>query len=259
MSTIKEKLFFNYDGIWSKDFGLLHCTLDSGMFEEALTASRSPVETRVKGKDKSHFSGFEYSPLAFDMTIAFEHGFTDDKLQKVIHWLIKDYYKPLFFEGKEDKLYYCMVTDQPQIVHTGTGEGYITLTMHCNSPFIYSPVIVSAMVDLSTSGVGTIEIFNEGTGYLFPEISIEKVGNGNVLIRNVNNGGEEFRINGLTNGEDLYINTEKEIIRTDLENLGVYRYNNTVGEFTRLSEGKNLIQIEGTCRIQFRYQMKYRF
>ena len=56
---MKEKLFFNYDGRWSSEFGLLHINTDSGMFEETLTASRSIIETKVKGSDKPHFGGFD--------------------------------------------------------------------------------------------------------------------------------------------------------------------------------------------------------
>lgn len=259
MPTIKEKLFFNYDGIWSSTFGLLHISTDGGMFEEGLTSARSIIETKVKGKDKPHFGGFDYSPLEFEMAVAFEHGFDDQKVNEVISWLIQDYYKPLYFEGKESKIYYCMAVDEPRIIHTGEGKGYITLNMRCNSPFIYSPVILSERLDLSVSGVGEINLYNEGYGFLYPEISILKVGDGDILIRNINNGGEEFRLTGLSNGEDIYINTEKEIIETDLEQFGVYRYNNASGEFTRLSSGQNRLEIEGTCEIQLRYQFKYRF
>lgn len=259
MSTIKEKLFFNFDGTWSNQFGLLHASTESGLFDEALSASRSIIETKVKGRDKPHFGGLEYEPLEFDMVIVFEHGFDDDKLNQVIAWLIQDYYKPLYFEGKEHKIYYCMAVGEPRIIHTGYGGGYITLSMRCNSPFIYSPVILSQFLDLSTTGVGELTIFNDGVGFLYPEISIVKSGNGDVTIRNVNNRGEEFRITGLLNGEDLYINAEKEIIESDLEQFGTYRYNNASGEFPRLTQGQNRIEIEGNCQIQFRYQIKYRF
>lgn len=256
--TRKDKLFFNFDGKWSSEFGLLHVNTDSGLFEETLVASRSIIETPIKGKDRPLFNEIENSPLEFELSIAFENGFTDEQLEEVVYWMVQDYYKPLYFEEREGRVYYCIVVDEPKITHTGTGQGYITLQMRCNSPFAYSPIILSQFYNFSTTNGGTIEIFNDGYGWMFPEISIEKIGAGKIVIRNVSNGGEEFEIGGLVNGEDIYINTEKGIIETDMSSLGIYRYDTAIGEFTRLSRGKNVLQIVGNCRIQFRYQMKYR-
>lgn len=258
MPTIKEKIYFNYDGIWSSDFDLLHVTTDNGLFEETLTASRNIIETKVKGRDKPHFAGFEDSPLEFDLMLAFENGFDRTSLDNVLSWLYQDYYKPLYFEDMEDRIYYCTPVGDSTIVHTGFGEGYIKISMRCNSPFVYSPVIVSQFYNFENSVNGTVSIFNDGVGKLYPEISIQKVGAGSILIHNINNGGEEFAIANLTDGEDIYINTEKEIIETDLSSLGVYRYNDQTGKFTVLSEGQNILEIVGRCRIQFRYQFKYR-
>jgi phage-related protein len=152
-----------------------------------------------------------------------------------------------------------MVVNDPRIVHTGLGGGYITLNMRCNSPFIYSPVFMSDTVEIAPLGVGEQNIFHDGYGDLYPEISITKIGSGNILIRNVSNGGGEFELRNLDDGEQIYINTEKEIIKSDSESIGVYRYNNAFGEFPFLTYGHNLLEIEGGCQIQFRYQFKYRF
>lgn len=257
MPTIKEKLYFNYDGMWSDSFGLINVSLDGGMFDETLIASRELSEIKIRGNSNPLFQGLESSPLEFEMTIAFEDGFDDNKLNDVIRWLFTDYYKPLYFAGQEDKIFYCIAVDESRIVHNGLNQGYFVLKMRCNSPFVYSPVMISEYYDLSDGQKTIIELFNDGYGDLYPEISIEKIDVGNISIKNLFNDGEMLQINNLSNLEKIYINCKKEIVESDI--IGVYRYNETSGIFPRLSYGRNLLEIEGKCRIQFRYQYKYRF
>jgi phage-related protein len=259
MPTIKEKLHFNYDGMWSSEFDLLHINTDSGLYDESLTASRDILETKVKGKDKPHFVGFDNNPLQFDMQVGFETQFNDTTVRKVINWLVQDYYKPLYFEGSEGRIFYCMAVGEPRIVHNGMGGGYITITMRCDSPFVYSPVILSQVYNVPATGALSIEFFNEGYGILYPEFSIKKIGAGAVTFNNITDSNKIFSISDLGDNEDIYINTEKEIIDTDLSKLGVYRYDNLSGDFPLFTEGRNVIEVSGECELQIRYQFKYRF
>lgn len=255
MPTIREKLNFNFDGMWSDVYKLIHVSLDSSMFEETLIASREIVETKVRGNSKPLLNRVEESPLEFEMTIAFQEGFTDDLIDGVIRWLFVTSYKPLYFEGKENKIYYCMPTGDSQIVHTGLNEGYFTLKMRCDSSNIYSQTIITNMETVSTTK--TITVTNDGHFDLYPEISITKIGNGTVTMEFIDDGRNIFEVRDLTNGEDIYINCEKEIIETDI--IGVYRYDKIVGHFPRLVYGSNRIKITGDCKFQLRYTNKYRF
>lgn len=255
MPTIKDSLHFNYNGIWSDTYGLIHVVLDNGMFEETFVAPRKINETKVRGNSKPLFHSIEDDPLEFDMVIAFEDGFDAVKIDAIIRWLFVDYYKPLYFEGKEDKIYYCMPVNDSKIVHTGLSKGYFTLKMRCDSSNVYSPYITTNME--TVVGIKTITIENEGHFDIYPEISILKNGNGTVTIQSLDDGGKIFQVSNLNNNEDIYINCEKETIETNL--IGVYRYDNIVGDFPRLIYGTNRFQITGDCNIQFRYRNKYRF
>jgi len=258
MSTIKDSLYFNYNGISSRDFGLIHISTDSGMYEETLVGSRELRETKVAGNDKPYFKGFDSSPREFDMKIAFEEDFTDESLNEVVLWLFQDNYKPLFFEGKEDKLFYCIAVSDSNIVHNGMKQGYITISMRCDSPYVYSNIYTSTEYDLSTNTVAfPITIENKGHFNMFPEISIRKIGVGNITITNVSNSGEIFEIRDLADSEEVYINSEKETIETDI--IGVYRYDKVIGNYLELPYGVNIINVIGKCIIQFRYQYKYKF
>lgn len=258
MPTIKDKINFNFDGVWSEEYGLIHVVTDNGMYEETFIASREIVETKVKGKSKPMLHGIEDSQLTFDMTIAFEKAYTDEDIDEIIRWLFVDYYRPLYFEGSENRVFMAMPVDNSQIVHNGLNEGYITLTMRCDSSNVYSPYITTNME--TVTGTKTITIVSDSHFEIYPEISIKKNGNGVITIESLDDGDSIFEIRNLTNLEDLYINCEKEIIQTDA--VGIYRYNDQIGEFPRIvfgNNGTNRFKITGNCTIQFRYKNKYRF
>lgn len=258
MPTIKNSLYFNYDGISSKEFNLIQISTSNGMYEEIFIGSRDIRETKVTGNDIPFFHGLDNSSLEFEMQIAFDGFYDDVKINNIILWLFQDRYKPLYFEDNPDKIFYCMPISDSSIFHNGLKEGYLTIKMRCNSPYIYSPVYLTDLYDLSSNTVKySIEISNNSHFNLFPEIFIEKVGVGNITLTNVFNGGDILDILNLADAENIYINCKKEIIETDI--IGVYRYDNVVGDFIELPIGNNIIQVEGKCKIQFRYQYQYKF
>lgn len=258
MPTIKDKLYFNYDGIWSSDFNLMHVVLNNDMFEEQFVASREIIETKVRGNSKPMLQGIDTSPLEFEMVVAFEKAYTDENIDAIVRWLFKDYYRPIYFQGKEDKVYMAMPVDDASIVHNGLNEGYFTITMRCDSSNVYSPTVLTDME--TVTGTNTISLQMDGHFDIYPEISIKKIGAGTVTIESLDDDGSIFEVRDLTDQEDIYINSEKEIIETDI--IGVYRYNKIIGEFPRLvygNNGLNRFKITGDCEIQFRYKNKYLF
>lgn len=257
MPTIKEKIRFNYDGKWSDEFGLMHVVLDSGMFEETFVASRDIVETENPRTNKPFFNKIKEAPLEFDMVLAFENGYDDSIIDKVVRWLFGNYYKPLYFDGADNKVFYCTPISDSSIVHTGFNKGYFTIKMRCDSSNIYKPVSLTDEYDLSDIDSKIIDIYNEGHYTIYPEISIDKIGDGKITIISKTDGDNIFEILDLADGESLYINCEKEMIETDV--VGLYRYNNVLGEYPRLTYGRNTFEIQGNCKIQFRYQVKFKF
>lgn len=102
MSTIKDKLSFTYNDKSSKDFGVTQVSLDNGMFEESLVASRSIREEKLVNSKRSLYSGLEKENLSFPLTLAFDKGFNEKKTQDVTDWLFgKEYYSKMMFENDE--------------------------------------------------------------------------------------------------------------------------------------------------------------
>lgn len=254
----RDSLYFNYDGKSCRDFGLMLVNLDNAMLEEQLTAPRNLIETRSRGNDDSFLHYVEEEPIEFDMVLAFVDQITDENMDAIIRWLFQDTYKPLYFENSPNKLFYCMAVGEPIITHNGLRQGYITVHMKCNSSKIKSPLQYTPLYDLTNNaGNYKITINNQGHVPIFPEISIDKVGGIGTIT--ITKDGKIFEIRDLANGEKIYVNTEKEIIISDIP--GVYRYDKIVGDFynMRMNVGVNEYFIDGKCKIQFRFRFKYRF
>lgn len=192
--SIRESLYFIFDNQLSTSFGIVSVSVSTGMSEEPFLASRTINETRVRGNNKPYFTSVTQDPLTFTLTFAFQNGFDSNQLRAVSRWLSVEYYKPLQFSDNLDRVYYAMLSGDSVLTHVA-GQGYVTLTMRCDSPYSYSPAFLSPIYNLSSNPTeGTnIKITNLGDVSVYPEIYIDKVGNGEVEIINNSNGGISFK------------------------------------------------------------------
>lgn len=251
MPTIKDELYLNFDGVNSKDFGLIAVELGSGLYEETLVTSRTINETKPNERLRSIFHGVTEENRAFSLNLAFEDSFDEDKINEIINWLFKDYYRPLYFEGQEDRIMYAMISGETNIIHNGLEQGYFTVTVQTNSPYRFS-----RMKEGSSNG-NKMTLINNGHKVVHPEFSIKKIGDGDLRIEVE---GRHVLIINLVNGEELYIDTLRDKIVTDIK--GEYRYDNiTMGELSDLylDVGEKVYNITGEAEIAYRYREAYKF
>lgn len=252
MVTIKDKLFFNYDGVSSEDFGLTVVNMESGMYEEVLTTDRTIEETKPSGRDTSIFHKISKKNRSFSLSLAFDKGFNEERLLMITDWLVSDYYKPLYFESIRNRVVFAMVTGEIKIVHNGFNEGYLLVDMKTNSPYVYSNEIIGY-----GEGGSIMMMSNMGHKKTYPSFKIEKIGDGDLKIRV---DDYNILISNLVNGEILKIDSLREIIETDL--VGKYRYNNiTIGELSDLAleRGSHEYEIIGGAKIEYRYREIFKF
>ncbi|TVX97969.1 distal tail protein Dit [Cohnella terricola] len=146
--TIKDSIYFIYDGIESKRYGIANVNLDSGMQEEYFAASRRINEEQIRGRSKPYFQGIEKEPLKFSVSFAFEEAWDEATIREVKRWLTEpDYYKPLIFSNDPEKVYYAICVDDPQLVHNCLQQGYMKLNFRCNDAYAYSPLSLSKVYD----------------------------------------------------------------------------------------------------------------
>ncbi|MDK8179412.1 phage tail domain-containing protein [Paenibacillus sp. UMB4589-SE434] len=93
---------------------------------------------------------------------------------------------------------------------------------------------------------------NKGDLACRPEVWITKQSNGNLTLLNMNNGNKPFSFQNLIDQEHLYVHNEREEIQTSLPNT--YRYTNFNNEYLVLPAGRNVLRVQGSAKLQFRYQ-----
>ncbi|MDP4268366.1 MAG: phage tail family protein [Bacteroidota bacterium] len=249
---IKESLYFQYDGVNSSDFNIVNVTVDGNMYNEPFLANRTIKEFTVIGRDKPYFSRVVRDPLSFSINFAFEDIWDDELISNIKQWLNVNYYKPLRFSEDEDKIYYAMCVDSPSITHNGLKEGYVTLNFRCDSPYAYSPEIMTNWYDTSIQNNLTLD--NLGDVEIYPQLYITKVGDGDLAINNTSSGSS-MQFTNLLDQEELYITCEKTYIETSIPNF--YRYDSFNEDWLKLVYGQNNIQIIGNCKVKFQYEYKY--
>lgn len=101
----------------------------------------------------------------------------------------------------------------------------------------------------------TITIGNKGHFSTYPEIWIEKVADGDIVIYNKTNNNEKFEFKNIDLGEKVYIDCEKEIINSDKEKT--YRYDDFNDNYLEIIYGENILVVTDNVKIRFR--MEYVF
>lgn len=147
---MKEGLYFTYDGTRSDHMGLMNCKVnDTGLFNEPFLSEREILEYEVRGNDTPYFQGVKRRPLLFTVQFVFEDTYNEEKIRRVAKWLSPSFYKPFYTSDNPSRIFYCMPIEEPRLIHNGLKQGYLELTMRCDSPFTYSPTYMSEWLDFT--------------------------------------------------------------------------------------------------------------
>ncbi|PLR72328.1 phage tail domain-containing protein [Bacillus sp. UMB0728] len=246
---------FVYDGISSEEMEVRQVNSSAGLYEETFMASKKINEERIRGRDTSFLYSVDYDPLSFPLELYFDEGMSDEKSYKVARWLNKQYYTPFYTLTNPERIFYCMPVDDISVIHNGIKQGYLKLTMRCNSPYTYSPYMTYEYDLSNNTSTGTeIKLENKGEE-TYPEIWITTKEIGDFSIVNKSDSGREMRFSNLQNGESLYIDSDNEEIESDLPLA--YRYDNHNGVFFNLQYGVNRLQVYGKIQMKIRYRYKF--
>ncbi|MCV3200031.1 phage tail domain-containing protein [Bacillus velezensis] len=251
---IRESLYFLFNNEKSSDYGVTNVNTDSGLVEEPFLGSRTVNETYVKGRPEPYTEGVKQEPKQFPLNFYLGDHFDEKNVRAIKRWLSVDDYKPFAFSQNLDIVYYAMPVDTADLVHNAARNGYVRLTMKCNSPYAYSRNAITHTFDIS-SGTEIVELHNKGDVNIFPSLEILKIGDGDIKIENLSDFSEPFLFSNLKDKELLKINGEKEIIESNL--YGNERYDDFNDQYLRLGFGRNRLKVTGNCKLRFSFRYKY--
>lgn len=252
--TIRDSIYFKYRGEYSKHYGILNVQIGgmaTDMYNEPFLPNRELNEVMVRGRVKPYHQDIQKEPLEFSLSFAFDNRFSERLIRRTARWLSPDYYQELIFSNNPSRIFYAMPVQQSEFIHNGLKQGYLNLTFRCNSAYSYGNVYVSHVYESDTNGK-YINFKNNGDLNIYPEIVLEKVGSGDISIKNLSDGGKEMIFEDLEDEEVVYIDNEEEEIKTNIENK--YRFDNHNDVFLKMLKGINKIKMQGEFKLKFRWQ-----
>lgn len=133
-----ESIHFMYDNISSKDMGIQIAWSRGGLFEENFLPRRRIMEKKIANNEKPYFQRVEHEPLSFNLSFYLEKWLDAPDIRKMARWLFQPYYKPLIFDNNPNRVLYALVEGDSTLLHNGLKQGYVELSIRCDSPYTYS-------------------------------------------------------------------------------------------------------------------------
>lgn len=250
--TIRESLYFTYAGQNSYDKGLINVNVIGGLFDEPVHGARNALEDRdISGK--RYLRKMDEDNLEFTVAFYFQDGFDRDKIRDTTRWLLQETYQPLVFSEYPDRIFYAVATGSYQLVHNGIKQGYLELAFRCNAPHAYSPIYRSPTFDLSDNDSTVVEFDNKGDKDVQPIIYIEKVGQGDIQLKNLSDSGRVMEIVSLVDNEVIKLDCANAELET---NMDINRHNDFNFNWLNLVYGVNRVEVTGACRLYYICQFK---
>ncbi len=249
-----NSLNFYYNGRHSSEIGVSLVSLNGGMHQTNYLPNKKIFSEKIAGNNTPYVFGSDYDPLEFKLVLACIDGeqWTDSKRREVARWLDTSTFEEFYTEDEPDKYYYFHYQGLVELTRNGVDEGYIEVTMLNDSPYARSPVQEKRYELTNITSPTIIEFENIGDEVIYPEMWIYNMYDGNFQIRNLSNGGKDFKFINIANAETIYVDNEHHHIETDI--TLTYRYDNFNNNYLELVRGINRLEVTGACSLLFRYQ-----
>ncbi len=251
-----ESMYFIFDGIKSSDMNLYNVRVGHSGFVEVPFIGRANIrETTSHKKIIPRLHSVKREPISFTL----QFMLMDDNLQpkewtpedryKIGKWLIHDTYKEFQTSDDLGKYYYVIIEDAEKL-YLASGKGYLEVTCRTNSPYAWSPIYILPF-DLSDNDATTTIVLENKSNveqYHYPKIEIESLASETTVeLKNLSNGGETTKFEGLSKNEVISVDNENRIIKSDLFGTNPFeKFNKT---WLELVQGNNEIEVTGKCKL----------
>lgn len=266
--------YFNYDGVYSKEFGALF--LDVSKNDPLPFGIKREVSfSQFPGRLNFYSEGTEYEPLTFSQAIWFSGTLTEKMRYDLCEWLFRDGFHALICEEQPDIVYHCTITGDPTLVTNFDGWGYIEVEITCDAPFGWTKPYAD-LYDFREGGVNTFGVRNDSPlpfflwecnlyipnedDYINPPSPPVTESDLVYHIRNMRNTaeGDGFILSSalypkrpLKKGETLTVDFTANEITSDKSD---FRLNNCNQKWISLEYGENTLEIIGPCLLTVRTQ-----
>lgn len=249
---------FIFNGVKSSDMDQYIVRMDSGGVQSPFFGGQDIEEEYVGSRITPYHFGTTKRPIEFTVQISpLDKEWTPQRKSEIGRWLIHDTYKEFQTADDMGKYYYAIVIEAPNF-ELYSNKGFIPITFRTSSPYAWSPVYVDSF-DISMMSGNVIELSNLSNinvNYK-PTIEIEfsgKEGELSATLRNLSNGGKEFKLTKRYKSEVVSIDNENEEMVSNRQLSNPFSGFN--GDWFELVYGINRIEVLGDVK---RVRTKMRF
>lgn len=241
---------FYFNGESNLDYGV-YLIRDSNSINMPYIPNKTIQEDFPTSSIRPFFYSSKYQQYSIKLKFStLTNDLTDTKLKEIAGWLFQSTYKEFYNTDNTEKIYYLIATGEVPCFKNVVNEGFFEVTFKSFYPYALTS---QATPIYAISGSDTIAITNDCNIYTYyrPEMEITVGATSSITLVNTSDSNRTTTLTGLTNGEVLYVDNEKQRIISDTQ---TYPLNNFNKIWLRLIQGSNSITVTGSCSITFRTQ-----
>lgn len=259
---------FIFDGISSKEYGLLICSFDGDT--SGIATGGNKIEFNTFKAPNSNRWAKTVAAYNEQLTFSFqicknpcndghEEPFTEREIAFIMRWLVRKDYKYLTFiqEGYEDIHYNCQINVERYLV---SGQCYgFELTVLCDAPFGWSDIKTTTISSSTSKSVNIYDASDE-IGILYPSVDLfvhRDSSGGTIQLENQLTGAQTI-IKNCVAGEHITMNqmlitsSEYETNHTTLHNDFNWDWF-TIGN--TFNDRVNPITVTGDCDVVLHWRV----
>lgn len=257
---------FEYDGILLSSFNLVVCNFSGGGGIDTVSIGNKLTLNKIKAANSSKHktTGYKYDEV---FSTSFQIGkvgcntdnnvISDIELNKILRWLNRKNnfkFKVIYDDGSFSNAYYNGIFNVEAIKYGDDIIG-LNLKFESDSPYAYMDNITfEQKIDQINSSLIINDVSME-TGYIYPDVKIELLEPGNIIINNEYDPNPII-INNCVLGEIIILNGDSKIIssnipqHTTLANDFNYNFLRIVNQYNNV---KNVFTSNLNCKITITY------
>lgn len=247
-----------FNGIRTDTYGIKLVNINSGIQSDPFLPQQDLVMDESFYRDAPYYYKSKKSQLEFTLRFFREGYWSDDFKQMLLEMIDPENgdFVEFFTEQNPNKVYFIRYVGESNFYNAGSQGGYVDIRFRTDSPYSYSREY-TVEVDNLNGNNNEIIIYNDGNIDAEPLMWVTREGDG--FFRIVNESiGEEFLIENVMGGEEIYINNENGDIISSLESNDVYRYDDHNEVYLRLKPGANKLTVNTGVYVKIKYRFKYK-
>ena len=252
---------FSYNGIRSDQMGISLVHMESGpLLQSQFWGDIEIISELIPGNNTPYIYGQRINPLRVKLTLSPLDGYWTSELKSAVtRWLNNGKFNEFYSTDDIDRIYYLAYVGSSELHETGNKQGYIDVEFQNIDCYVRSPVMEKNFHLQNLGNNSTIiELEVKGDEKIYPKIFIQKIGAGDIEIKNLSYGEGTFRLNNLYDNEIVIVDGKNRTIESNIPDRLLY--DNFSGYYLKfapniLGDGSvQRLRITGACKLKFVYR-----